>query len=87
MFISRKREPGPDLFGSFAFGTGQDHGDDGADAERRHDDVLAFRSRLYLQSGLTRLSPDLTRISTLWLISKLRYKLKLYNPKIYSPIS
>jgi hypothetical protein len=49
MFISRKRESGPDLFGSFAFGTGQDHRYNGADTERGHDDILAFRTRLDLR--------------------------------------
>lgn len=55
VFISRKGESGPNLLGRFAFGTGQDHGDDGADAERRQDDVLAFGGRLYLRRWISSL--------------------------------
>lgn len=47
--VGRKGKSGPDLFGGCALGSGQDHGDDGADAEGRHDQVVSGRGCLDLK--------------------------------------
>ena len=49
MFISRQRQTGSDLIGRAALCSGQGHGDDRADAERGHDQVVAGRGSFQLE--------------------------------------